>query len=108
MGRSAFPGFPAFLEHAAKLLGFAPALVSGAPPAALAALSNLCAQASTAEPRHVPQILEEAASLRDRLIVAAKAAELMMDDVSLGEPRTEASSRPRSARPSNRPSLSRS
>jgi hypothetical protein len=108
MGRSAFPGFPAFLERAAELLGFAPARVRGSPPAALATLSNLCAQASTSEPGHVSQILEEAAILRDRLIVAAKAAELMMDDVSLGQPRTEATSHPRSARLSNRSSPSRS
>jgi hypothetical protein len=108
MGQSAFPGFPTFCERAAELLGFAPELVWGAPPAGLAALSNLCAQASTAEPRHLSQILEQAGIQRDRLIVAAKAAELMIDSVALGEPLAEASRRPRSTRLPNRPSQSRS
>ncbi len=80
MDRYTFPGYPAFLERAAEDLGLAPAGRSA--PGPLAAMANLCAQASTAEPAHVPEILAEAAAHRDHLLVAARAAGLMLADVA--------------------------
>jgi hypothetical protein len=46
-------------------------------------MANLCAQASTANPAQASTILHEAAAFRDRLLVAARAAELMLDEVAL-------------------------
>lgn len=116
MDRYTFPGYPAFLERAAEDLGFVPALAGWASPGPLAAMANLCAQASTAEAAHVAEILAEAAALRDRLLVATRAAELMLADVararsvdggSAPSHRAEETIRPRPARPSNRSSSHR-
>ncbi len=116
MDRYTFPGYPAFLARAASDLGLAPPPSGGAPPGPLAAMANLCAQASTAEAAHVAEILAEALAFRDRLLVAARAAELMLAEVSrarsaepVGPPagprrdHAEESARPRHPRPSNRP-----
>jgi hypothetical protein len=109
-----FIGYPAFLERAAEDLGLDPAGRSA--PGPLAAMANLCAQASTAEPAHVPEILAEAAAHRDHLLGAARAAGLMLADVAqarsadLGSApprRAEEAVRPRPSRPSNRPSSHR-
>ena len=114
MNHYIFPGYPAFLERAAEDLGLAP---SGSSPGPLAAMANLCAQASTAEAAHVAEILAEAASLRDRLLVATRAAGLMLAEVAEarssdgGSPppprNVEETVRQRPSRPSNRPSSHR-
>jgi hypothetical protein len=100
-----FPGFPAYLGRAAEELGYDPSLAAGAPPAALAAMANLCAQASTSGPGPAAAILGRAAALRDRLRVAARAAELMLDDVARAttpSPEAEPEARPRPARATGR------
>lgn len=112
MDRYAFPGYPAFVERAASELGIAPAPSGGPSPGPLAALANLCAQASTAESAHVAEILAAAGAFRDRLLVAARAAELMLAEVERARsaaPATAAPAdgaagpaRPRSPRPSHR------
>ena len=110
MDRSPFLGYPAFLARAAAELEVDPSHARGRAPAALSAMANLCAQASTAEAPHVLAILAEAAALRDRLLVAARAADLMLGDVAGPAPRPrhpEDHGRPRPARPSNRPSSQR-
>jgi hypothetical protein len=119
LDHSTFSGFPAFLERAAKELGLDTSHARATPPTALAAMANLCAQASTASPAHAPAILKEAASFRDRLLVAARAAELMLDEVERAsmldagttptpQPRhDEGTGRPRPSRPSNRPTSHR-
>jgi hypothetical protein len=107
MGRSAFPGYPAFLELAAGNLGVPNSVARGSPPRQLATLANLCAQASTAEPGHKAMILAEARILRDGLIVAAGAAELMIADVSPYVPKPEAVDLPKSTWSANRPTPSR-
>ena len=81
MDRYTFPGYPAFLERAAEELGLVPSPARGSSPGPLAAMANLCAQASTAEAAHVDEILAEAATFRDRLLVAARAAGLMLSEV---------------------------
>ncbi|HEY2154502.1 MAG TPA: hypothetical protein VGH33_02660 [Isosphaeraceae bacterium] len=123
MDHSTFSGFPAFLERAAKELGLGTSHARTTPPTALAAMANLCAQASTAGPARAPAILKEAATFRDRLLVAARAAELMLDEMERAsmpgagpapvptpapQPRhNEDPGRPRPIRPSNRPTTHR-
>ncbi len=123
MDHSTFSGFPTFLERAAKELGLDTSHARATPPTALAAMANLCAQASTASPANAPAILKEAAGFRDRLLVAAKAAELMLDEVEQAsmpgtgptpapspapQPRHDGDTlRPRPIRPSNRPTSHR-
>ncbi len=118
MDRSSFAGFPAFLERAAGELGLGTSHARATPPAELAEMANLCAQASTAKPEHVSAILKEAAKFRDRLLVAARAAELILEEVArtsmldagpmpestpVPQPHNgEERGRPRPARPSNR------
>lgn len=111
MDRYIFPGYPAFLERATEDMGLA--LSGRAVPGPLAAMANLCAQASTAEPPHVPEILARAAAHRDDLLVAARAADLMLTEVERARSadsgqappqRGEEAARTRSSRPSNRPS----
>jgi hypothetical protein len=117
LDRYTFPGYPAFLERAAEELGLAPSAHGRSSPGPLAAMANLCAQASTAEPAHVAGILAEAGAFRDRLRVAARAAELMLAEVTrartavaAGPPPTAPPvdhagepARPRPARPATRP-----
>jgi hypothetical protein len=117
LDHSTFSGFPVFLERAAKELGLGTSHARTTPPAALAAMANLCAQASTASPVHALAILKEAAAFRDRLLVAARAAELMLDEVeqaSMRDPgptpqrrHDEGSGPPKPSRPSNRPTSHR-
>jgi hypothetical protein len=122
LDRYTFPGYPAFLERAAEELGLAPSPAGGSSPGPLAALANLCAQASTAEAAHVAEILAEAATFRDRLLVAARAAGLMLAEVTQARSATEPEppapaplpdrvaepARPRHTRPPNRPTSHRS
>jgi hypothetical protein len=85
-------------------------------------MANLCAQASTASPAHASAILKEAGAFRDGLLVAARAAELMLDEVERASMldagptpapapprprRDEDLGRPRPIRPSNRPTSHR-
>jgi hypothetical protein len=90
MDRYIFPGYPDFLERAVGELGFPRPFAWGRIPQALAGLANLCAQASDADRDHVAMILQEAASLRDQLLVASRAAELMLDEVTLARVRAQA------------------
>lgn len=120
MDRYTFPGYPAFLARASEELGLASG-PAGSSAGLLGPMANLCGQASTAEPAHVPQILAEAAGFRDRLLVTARAAELMLTEVArarsddgaeespapLPTDRHEGPARPRPARPSSRPSSHR-
>lgn len=84
MANYRFPGFPAFLEVAAEELDRPDAIGPARRIAPLAALASLCAQAAEADPAHVPAILAEAATFRDQLRVAARAAELILDDLHAG------------------------
>ena len=121
MDRYTFPGYPAFLERAAEELGLAPATLGRSAPGPLSAMANLCAQASTAEQAHVAEILAAAGAFRDRLRVAARAAELMLAEVErvrtavAAEPPPTAPpadhsgepARPRLTRPTSRPNFHR-
>jgi hypothetical protein len=77
-----FPGYTAFLATAARRIGRPEAEVPARRIAPLSALANLCAQASLAEPAHVPPILAKAAEFRDQLHAAFEAAELMLDQLA--------------------------
>jgi hypothetical protein len=77
-----FPGYAAFLEEAARQIGHPEAEAPARRITTLSALANLCAQASLAEPAHVPSILVKAAEFRDQLHAAYEAAELMLAGVS--------------------------
>ncbi len=81
MDRYVFPGFPVFQVRAAERLGVAATVMDGKPLAAIASLANLCAQAALADSDHVATILAEATLYSDRLIVAAEAAQMMLDEV---------------------------
>jgi hypothetical protein len=119
MDRYVFPGFPEFLERAIAELGFPLPFARGRIPEALAGLANLCAQASDTDREQAAQILREAASLRDQLLVATRAADLMLDEVTQArvqaqaEPRTPrdaqagAGERPTPTKPASRPTQHR-
>ncbi len=79
-----FPGYPSFLEDAAKKLGHPESAGPARRIQALTALANLCAQACLAHPAHVAGILAKAAEYRDQLATALGAADLMMADVQAG------------------------
>ncbi|MCA1685988.1 MAG: hypothetical protein LC745_08400 [Planctomycetia bacterium] len=81
MPRYSFPGYHAFLEDAAQRIGHPEAEGPARKAAALSALGNLCAQAGTADPEHVPGILAKAGEFRDQLRAASLAADLMLSDV---------------------------
>ncbi len=81
MGASGFAGPPPYLAEAAGESGRPELAGPAGRVALLGAIGTLCAQASTAEAGHVAAILVEAGVLADRLRVAARAAELMVDAV---------------------------
>src|SRR4051794_11876837 len=62
-----FPGYPPYLAAAAGEIGRPEAEAPARRNVALSAMANLLAQASLAEPAHVPVILEKAAEFRDQL-----------------------------------------
>lgn len=76
-----FPGYPLYLESAAQALGHPEAAGPARRVSTLAALANLCAQASIADSTAVPAILAKAEEFRDQLRIAAHAAELMLASV---------------------------
>jgi hypothetical protein len=76
-----FPGFPIFLELAESELDRPGSAGPARRISALTELANLCAQAARSPSAHVEGILAKAAEFRDQLIVALRAAELMIDDV---------------------------
>lgn len=76
-----FPGYPEFLHAAALELGCPEAEVPARRIQTLSAVSNLCAQASLADPAHVASILDKAVEFRDQLHAAYRAADLMIDAV---------------------------
>jgi hypothetical protein len=80
--RYIFPGYPDFVERAIEDLGFPVPFAWGRIPQTLAGLANLCAQASVADRDHVAMILREASLLRDQILVASMAAELMLEEVT--------------------------
>jgi hypothetical protein len=102
--RYIFPGYPDFLERAIGELGFPVPFAWGRIPQTLAGLANLCAQASVADRDHVAMILHEAALLRDQILVASMAAELMLEEVTRArgalqaEPRAGQDTRPAPAK----------
>ncbi len=81
MTKPPFPGFPAFLEMAAVEIGRPEAAAPARRITTLAALANLCGQASQSDDAHVPSILAKAAEFRDQLHAAYRAAELMLADL---------------------------
>jgi hypothetical protein len=76
-----FPGYPSFLETAAQQIGRPGAEGPARCITTLSALANLCAQASMADPAHVPAIMAKAGEFRDQLHAAYVAAELMIAEV---------------------------
>ena len=107
MNRYVFPGFPVFLARAAEQLGVDAIATAAKPPAAIASLANLCAQAATAaEDAHAAAILKEATVHIDRLVVAAKAAQMMLDEVGAARGSIPARPTPEAPRP-RRPRSSR-
>jgi len=88
--RVPFPGYPAFLESAARQIGRPEAEAPARRIATLSALANLCAQASLGGPEVAPAVLAKAAEFRDQLHAAALAADLMIaevfDSLGLGNP----------------------
>jgi hypothetical protein len=84
-----FLGFPRYLDHAAAAIAHPEASIPARRIAPLAAIANLCAQASTADEAHLAGIHAKAAEFRDQLHVAALAANMMLDDVFASESRSE-------------------
>ena len=81
MPRYTFPGYPVFLERAAREVGCPEAETPARKISTLSSLANLCAQAADAEPSRVPAILKKAGEFRDQLHAAHRAAELMLSEV---------------------------
>ena len=81
MARHPFPGFPAFLDDAARQIGRPEAARPSRRLDGLSALSNLCAQAAEAEESLVAGILAKAEEFRDQLHAAHLAADLMLADL---------------------------
>ena len=79
-----FPGYPTFLQRAASQLGRPETAFSAGRVAALAALANLCSQATFANAPQAAEILARAATFRDHLHTAALAADLMLAEVEAG------------------------
>ena len=77
-----FPGHKSFTDRASSDLGLGAQILKGKPPAALANLSHLCAQASTAPHGNVAGILLKAGELRNQLAAASHAADLMIAEVT--------------------------
>ncbi|MGE3821816.1 MAG: hypothetical protein AB7I30_20575 [Isosphaeraceae bacterium] len=82
MPRAPFPGYPIYLEAAAREIGHPEAEVPARRIATLSALANLCAQASLADRRDAPAILAKASEFRDQLHAAALAADLMLAEAT--------------------------
>jgi len=81
VARHDFPGFPAFLEAAARQIGHPEAAGPARRIETLSALANLCAQAAHADGAHVEGILAKAREFRDQLHAAHRAADLMLADL---------------------------
>jgi hypothetical protein len=77
-----FPGYPAFLEAAARQIGHPEAEAPARRITTLSALANLCAQAGTARQEQAPAVMAKAAEFRDQLHAAYRAAELMLTEVN--------------------------
>jgi hypothetical protein len=79
-----FVGAVHFVEKAAAEMG-RPVLAGAVRRlGALSSLAGLCAQAVHAETSQAVRILAEAAAYRDQLHTAARAADLILDDVRAG------------------------
>jgi hypothetical protein len=95
-----FPGYPAYLETAADRLECPASAGPAARISLVAALANLCAQATAATPAQLAAIRVPAYALYDQLRVATLAARLMLADLEAetGE-ETAASMIPQADRP---------
>ena len=94
-----FLGFPRYLERAAAAIAHPEASIPAQRITPLAALANLCAQASTADQTSAAGILAKADEFRQQLHVAALAADMMLDDAhGLGSAQREVKSRSKSTR----------
>ena len=105
MPQKPFPGYTAYLRQAATEIGHPDAEAPARRIGPLSALSNLCAQATLADPENVDGILEKAAEFRDQLHAAFRAAELMLEAVSArrdSPPAADAAPAPRGAKGSKR------
>lgn len=81
MSRQPFPGYPVFLDQAARMIGHPESAIPARRNATLAAMANLCSQAVTSDPAAVPAILAKAEEFRDQLHAAYRAAELILADL---------------------------
>ena len=88
MTKHPFLGFPRYLDRAAASIAHPEASIPARRITPLAALANLCAQASTAHDGDVAGILDKAAEFRHQLHVAAIAADLMLADAYGSKPTT--------------------
>ncbi len=107
MSRYHFPGFPAYLDAAAAEIERPEAAGPARRDPILAAMSNLCAQAAEADPRHVAGILAKAQEMSDQLRVAHRASELMLADLRAGRAVSDEISLPRRTRSASPPSDTR-
>jgi len=82
MSNYIFAGHRSFVAQSTSDFGVNALTVKGKPAAALVALANLCAQASTAPQANVAGILLKASVFRDQLLIAGHAADLMIKDVA--------------------------
>jgi hypothetical protein len=76
-----FLGFPRYLDRAAVAIAHPEASIPARRITPLAAIANLCAQASTADEAHLAGIHAKAAEFRHQLHAAALAADMMLEDV---------------------------
>ena len=88
--RYSFPGYPIFIQRATREIGCVVAERPIHRTTTLTAMANLCAQATTVDPKNAPAILEKALELRDQLHVALHAADLILQEVRDALQETEA------------------
>ena len=77
-----FPGYPAYVEAAARAAGRPIRMDGFAKVGPLLGLSNLCGQAIGLHPSAMIEVLARAREFRDQLEVALSAADAMLDDVN--------------------------
>lgn len=90
--KNPFLGFPLYLDRAATELTHPEMSIPARRITPLAAIANLCAQASTADDASASCIFGKADELRHQLHVAALAADMMLDDTFVSKPLSQAPS----------------
>ncbi len=85
MAKLHFAGFPDYLDRAAEIVGDHEASRLARGLTALGDVSNLCSQATLADPLAVKDILEKAASFRNQLHIAYLAADMMIEALATTE-----------------------